>query len=234
MFVQFAFGGPIFSIPFALITFLLLRFTKHVDVKVFLFTIMFCVFGSFFWAETSLVGFQVSGVLAVVFYAFFAAAVGHKLIQKNGGDHLAHEHHAVIGFVAGLCNDTLFFLAGFPMFRYLFDAGMGGNEWAYLCLLYVYCHVARAVSVFGLMPIMSFFGFGVSWKEALIGVLGGLRGAVGIAMALQVALDHSDSPLDIGFRLRIGFYVSGTYKIFIAIVLYVYVARNCRVCLFLV
>ena len=39
-------------------------------------------------------------------------------------------------------------------------------------------------------PILSRMGYGLPWKDAVVMIWGGLRGAVGLALALQVAMDH--------------------------------------------
>ncbi|CAD7967738.1 unnamed protein product [Amoebophrya sp. A120] len=189
-----------------------LKVTNHIEVKNFLFMTVFVVFFLFFFSEQTIIGvplLPVSAVLAVVVFSFYVAAIGQNMILLNGGEHLSHAHHEVIGFIAGVCNDTIFYVAGVVMARYLFFSSMLSSDWMFLGICYLYCHLARGIAMFSLMPVMNFFGFGVSWKEGIIGVFGGLRGAVGLAMALQVAMDHGNSPLDLGFRLRIGFHVSG-------------------------
>lgn len=40
-------------------------------------------------------------------------------------------------------------------------------------------------------PVLSHIGYGLSWQNAVILCWGGLRGAVGLALALQVALDYN-------------------------------------------
>ncbi|CAD7967736.1 unnamed protein product [Amoebophrya sp. A120] len=211
-FVRLAGGGTLFAGIGMLVMHLGLKYTHHMSSKNFLFLTFFCVFGLFLVAEQTWLPkpfMPWSGVLAVVIFAFYVSAFGQNMILLNGGSHLAHAHHEVVSFVAGVANDVLFYLAGVVMCRYLFYSLMTGNDWIMLLTLYAYCHVARGSAIFSLMPLLSLFGFGMNWKEGLIGVIGGLRGAVGLAMALLVAFDHSETPLDLGFRLRIGFHTSG-------------------------
>lgn len=49
-------------------------------------------------------------------------------------------------------------------------------------------------------PILMRIGYGLSWQNAVVAAWGGLRGAVGLALALQVYIDH---PL-IGGKVRHG------------------------------
>ena len=39
-------------------------------------------------------------------------------------------------------------------------------------------------------PILMRIGYGLSWQNAVVAAWGGLRGAVGLALALQVYIDH--------------------------------------------
>ena len=39
-------------------------------------------------------------------------------------------------------------------------------------------------------PVLARIGYGLTWQNAVILCWGGLRGAVGLALALQVALDY--------------------------------------------
>mmetsp|Transcript_11742 Transcript_11742/g.5896 ORF Transcript_11742/g.5896 Transcript_11742/m.5896 type:complete len:89 (-) Transcript_11742:58-324(-) len=39
-------------------------------------------------------------------------------------------------------------------------------------------------------PILKVWGYGIDWKEALVITYGGLRGAIGLTLALVVAAEH--------------------------------------------
>lgn len=49
-------------------------------------------------------------------------------------------------------------------------------------------------------PILMRIGYGLQWQNAVVAAWGGLRGAVGLALALQVYIDH---PL-VGGKVRHG------------------------------
>lgn len=61
-----------------------------------------------------------------------------------------------------------------------------GVTWGYLMLLYAYVLVARGVVVSILFPFLRYFGYGLDWKEAIILVWAGLRGAVALSLSLSV------------------------------------------------
>ena len=62
-------------------------------------------------------------------------------------------------------------------------------DWGYLFILYALLTVIRAFSFFLFYPITSRIGIKTSIKETIFQIYGGLRGAVGIALAL--ALDNA-------------------------------------------
>ncbi|KAL2233231.1 UNVERIFIED_CONTAM: Sodium/hydrogen exchanger 7, partial [Sesamum indicum] len=60
------------------------------------------------------------------------------------------------------------------------------HSWGYLFLLYAFVQVARVVVVAVLFPFLQYFGYGLDWKEAIILVWSGLRGAVALSLSLSV------------------------------------------------
>lgn len=48
----------------------------------------------------------------------------------------------------------------------------------------------RALVIILFSPFLTRLGYGLPWKDAIVMIWGGLRGAVGLALALQVAMDH--------------------------------------------
>lgn len=60
-----------------------------------------------------------------------------------------------------------------------------------LCLL-TSCFTSffRGLVMMTFSPILMRIGYGLSWQSAVVAAWGGLRGAVGLALALQVYIDH--------------------------------------------
>ena len=56
----------------------------------------------------------------------------------------------------------------------------------YLFLLYVLVTAIRFFLMFAFYPVTSRIGIGTTWPEAVFMSYGGLRGAVGIALALSL------------------------------------------------
>lgn len=58
--------------------------------------------------------------------------------------------------------------------------------WGYAILLYVYVQVSRMIVVGVLYPSLRYFGYGLDWRDAIILVWSGLRGAVALSLSLSV------------------------------------------------
>lgn len=63
---------------------------------------------------------------------------------------------------------------------------LSGTSWCYLILLYVLVQASRVIVVGALYPFLQYFGYGLDWKEAIILVWSGLRGAVALSLSLSV------------------------------------------------
>jgi len=93
----------------------------------------------------------------------------------------------LLSYVLCRQNTLLFALAGV-----VFGAIVADNEkwfstdWGYLILLCVLLTAVRFFLVFSFYPILSRIGLKSCWREAVFISFGGLRGAVGIALALAL------------------------------------------------
>lgn len=65
------------------------------------------------------------------------------------------------------------------------------HSWGYLVLLYVFVQLARVAVVGVLYPFLQYFGYGLDWREAIILVWSGLRGAVALSLSLSVKASSS-------------------------------------------
>lgn len=50
----------------------------------------------------------------------------------------------------------------------------------------------RALVLIAFSPVLVRIGYGLNWQNGVVIMWGGLRGAVGLALALQVAIDHPE------------------------------------------
>lgn len=65
---------------------------------------------------------------------------------------------------------------------------VSGRDWGYLLLLYLFVQISRAMVVGLLYPGLKYFGYGINWKEAIVLIWAGLRGAVALSLSLSVAV----------------------------------------------
>merc|ERR1719174_545084 len=114
-----------------------------------------------------------------------------------------------------LGNIVVFFLAGAITGWTFSDIDM--IDWLNLLLIYLVLSVIRGGIIFGSMPMLQYLSadnLPVSWQDATLMTWGGLRGAVGLALAIQVnngrAPDEQGSPqIDEKDAQRLLFFVSG-------------------------
>ena len=188
-FVQLAAGGPIVGAAAAYATSIWLRHHKcHGDAEIEITALTVAVLVIFFVSEQLL---HVSGVLAVVAFGILigknqASIVGRKVMEKN------HAWWTELCFIA---NSLIFGLAGVIIYKKFTDGDhnlveRGAPQLVRMLMVYVALHIIRGVVVFGFQAaLLHRLGYGLSRKEAVVCVYGGLRGAVGLALALEVEHD---------------------------------------------
>jgi NhaP-type Na+/H+ or K+/H+ antiporter len=199
-FLKMALGGAGFGFLAGVVMDIIFQITHkpHIEMMI-LYTF---VIGTFFWAEHLC---HFSGVLAVVFLGFFTLAEGHYAQAEN-----EHTFHVVLGFIAHSCNELIFLIAGVVTWRFGFESIIEEqlitpSDILESFVLYIGIHVVRAILLVLCFPIMKRIGYGLTVKEAMIMWYGGLRGAVGLAMVLEVAGTISIDPRA---RAKIAFHVS--------------------------
>lgn len=63
-------------------------------------------------------------------------------------------------------------------------------DWVKLPLLWGLMIIVRAIMVFTFLPFLKYFGYGMTNAEMWVLIWGGLRGALGLTLALMVAVDE--------------------------------------------
>ncbi|VYS51781.1 unnamed protein product [Arabidopsis thaliana] len=133
-----------------------------------------------------------SGVLTVMTLGMFYAAFARTAFK---GDSQKSLHH-FWEMVAYIANTLIFILSGVVIAEGILDSdkiAYQGNSWRFLFLLYVYIQLSRVVVVGVLYPLLCRFGYGLDWKESIILVWSGLRGAVALALSLSVKQSSGNS-----------------------------------------
>ncbi|XP_071926579.1 sodium/hydrogen exchanger 7-like isoform X5 [Coffea arabica] len=138
-------------------------------------------------------GSDVSGVLTVMTLGMFYSAVARTAFKGESQQSLHHFWE----MVAYIANTLIFILSGVVIAEGVLGNGSifktHENSWGYLALLYVFVQISRVVVVAVLFPFLQYFGYGLDWKEAIILVWSGLRGAVALALSLSVKRTSDNS-----------------------------------------
>jgi NhaP-type Na+/H+ or K+/H+ antiporter len=150
---------------------------------------------------------QCSGIIAVFSCGVTVKAFGETLYNDS---HLFHHFWEITEF---LLNSLLFTLAG-CVWAFVFE-NEDGISWAdvvsglrstlffqprivsqnptwcvlsqgYLFVLFILLNIIRIFLIFTSFPLISRIGIGTNWREAFFMSYGGLRGAVGISLALSL------------------------------------------------
>ena len=152
----------------------------------------------YYVAETAFGDFQMSGVLAVVSLGLvFASPWGQVRVDPT----VAHFLHEFWGMVGHLVNTIIFVLAG-ALIIIKIGQSYTSDFWTDLpngLLVYLLLTLFRGAVMFGVIPIFRSGQYGYDWRDALVITWGGLRGAVGLALAAAVSsdaeiLDCGESP----------------------------------------
>jgi len=163
-------------------------------------TLVVCL-GAFVVAEGTEI--HVSGILSVVMAGLVFSYYGNSRISISAF-HSVHSFWETCGYVA---NTVIFFISGLIMAvrAFSYDEYVDLKDWGLLLFLYVALHIIRAITVMVSFPVLKYKGYGVTMKQATVLAYGGLRGAVGLTLALIV----DGSALEESIRARILFHTAG-------------------------
>lgn len=144
-----------------------------------------------------------SGMLALVFFATMFGAFGKSRISRS----VAPIFDSFWSWVDWLANTLIFFLSGLIIALELSKfTTITSSDWGWAFLLFLFLIIIRAASVVLLYPLLRIGHYGIDWKDAVVLTWAGLRGAVGLTLALIVY--SSPNLLDAEYRERFFFFLS--------------------------
>lgn len=159
------------------------RFSKEENVMQ-VTAVFALVYLNYFVAE---IVFVTSGVISTLTAGLIVKFFGRGAINDN---HLMEDFFSV---TVNILNAILFALGGLVWGETSHDINskglMNAAFWGYLFVLYALLLVIRAFLFTAVYPITVRIGLKTNWKETSFQIYGGLRGAVGIALA--IALENS-------------------------------------------
>ncbi|XP_024527441.1 sodium/hydrogen exchanger 8 [Selaginella moellendorffii] len=149
----------------------------------------------------------VSGVLAVMTVGMLFAAFGRAAFKGENQQSM----HCFWTIIAYFANTVIFILSGVVIAESFLrsQSEIEGRDWAYLLCLYFFLQLSRALVVIALYPGLSYYGYGLSFKEALILVWSGLRGAVALALSLSVKESENDQSVAGRIQAKFVFFTGG-------------------------
>mmetsp|Transcript_29366 Transcript_29366/g.44326 ORF Transcript_29366/g.44326 Transcript_29366/m.44326 type:complete len:327 (+) Transcript_29366:728-1708(+) len=183
-FIRLSIGGPLLGILGGIImSFILKRIHNQFVLEVN--TTIFISYLIFFIAESTAV--HVSGILAVVAMGLYMTNTGKTRISAES-EHSVHHVWGYIGFVA---ETVIFILTGVIMGqRSISDSEIGLKDYMLLFGTYVILHFIRFFMILIFWPVLSRMGYGMSFNQVVLCSYAGLRGAVGMSLALMVTASH--------------------------------------------
>jgi len=191
-FMRLTFGGPALGVAIA---FLVALWLRHIvkDTVLGVVITFFGVYVCFFLSESVL---HVSGILALVALGFYLGTYGKVNMTEN----MEHAIHTVWSFLAWVLETGLFMISGMyigdKLINYKshtddteFGSLYGSDIWKIL-LFYVILFIIRFLVTLAMSPLLNCMGYPVTFKAVIVITWGGLRGAIALALAMIVMVDH--------------------------------------------
>lgn len=132
---------------------------------------------------------DVSGVIALVVFGHIFAQSGRPLLKPKVNEFMSK----FWSFLAHLANTLIFIIVGVIIAT---KVNVTWEKLLIVFILYVALNIIRYIMIMMLYPIIKHFGYGLSKRESIILGWGGLRGALGMSLALMVHYTNS-IPVDI-------------------------------------
>lgn len=179
-------GGAAMGIAFGIVALTILGLVyDEFEVETSL-TVIVAFLG--FW--TAQAPSKLSGVICNVASGLIISAFGRHLITPSVREPLA-EFWELLGWIA---NTIVFVHAGVLLTVFTWSCSGEPNKWydyLYIFAYYFYLQIIRMALIFLFSPIMRIRNKWFRWREALVVGFSGLRGAVSLVLALDVAGSES-------------------------------------------
>ena len=184
-FCRLSFGGPLLGILCGVIVSWILH-RIHNKAVLEVNTTFVASYLVFYIAEGTDV--HVSGILALVFLGFYMSNSG----KVNISAHSLHALHYVWGYIGFMAETIIFILSGMVMGVRLSSGNdshahkLDGSDFGKVVANYLILHVIRFGMITLFWPILKRLGYGMEFRHVILCSYAGLRGAVGLSLALMV------------------------------------------------
>eukprot|EP00756_Hemistasia_phaeocysticola_P005110 Hpha_TRINITY_DN13178_c0_g1::TRINITY_DN13178_c0_g1_i2::g.113913::m.113913 len=178
--VKVAGGGPVIGLLVGIVTKKSIKLTFN-DPAIEITLTLVAAYATFFMCEGY---FGVSGVLGLVILGMYLAYHSHVISPEV--EHSLHQFWEIIVYMA---NTMIFAIAGLIIAEKAFQA-VSPRDFGYLMVLYVSVNIIRGFGLFLFRNAMNSLGqYQLDRANGILCTWGGLRGAVGLALALIVLGD---------------------------------------------
>lgn len=190
-FVRVSIGGPLLGLAVGfVVSFWMKKIIRDAVLSVnitFIGTFLCFYIAEFTWVK-------VSGILSIVCLGLYFSAVGKRKIYPES-EHALHNVWASIQYGS----ETLIFLltgivVGISMVG---TSTITSSDWMRMFIFWFLMIISRVIMVLTFYPLIIRSGYGISVKELVVLIYGGLRGALGMCLSLFVGVDPD---LNIRFR----------------------------------
>jgi NhaP-type Na+/H+ or K+/H+ antiporter len=184
LFIRMAVGGFAVGILFGVMLLSALRlFTHNLNRHENVVEVASTITAAYLCYYTAEVVWGMSGVIATVTLGLMVAAGGRPLINDAS---LMEDFWTL---VEHLLNTLLFLLGGLVWGTIIANTGdrtgnFTGEDWGYLVLLYIVLTAIRFALFAIVFPVISRIGLKSNWQEMVFQSFSGLRGAIGISLAI--------------------------------------------------
>lgn len=179
---ELSIGGAVMGVAFGLVSLIILGFVyDEFEVETSL-TVIVAFLG--FW--TAQAPSKLSGVICNVTSGLTLSAFGRHLITPAVREPL-HEFWELLSWIA---NTIVFVHAGVLLTAFIWSCAgqpQTGADYAFIIVWYLFLQVIRIGLLALFKPVMSFQNKWYRWREAFVVGFSGLRGAVSLILALEVA-----------------------------------------------
>lgn len=177
--VKILFCGPLLGIGMARITLFILSHVYN-DALIEITLTLTSTYITFYLGER----FEISGVLAVLILGIEVNSQKANISPEV--EVFLHRFWEMLEYLA---NTLIFIIVGIVIADSVNTGDVTGMDWMFLVTLYFGLQVIRLIAIGCLWPVLTKIGYSICWKSILVMTWGGLRGAVGLALALIVVED---------------------------------------------
>eukprot|EP01012_Entosiphon_sulcatum_P049484 TRINITY_DN6810_c0_g1_i1.p1 TRINITY_DN6810_c0_g1~~TRINITY_DN6810_c0_g1_i1.p1 ORF type:complete len:1139 (-),score=138.44 TRINITY_DN6810_c0_g1_i1:1798-5190(-) len=169
-------GGPVFGYCVAMATFFALK-TVFNDIYVSASALLGGLYLTFYVAEE----LRCSGVMAVFVYSLVMTERRISLTPE-----LAESLQAFWQLLVFISSTLLWITMGAVTANTWFSSVLSWGDYSVAGMLYFVLQIVRLTLVFASGPVFTRFGSSLTWQEKMLVTWGGLRGTVGLCMALSL------------------------------------------------